>query len=295
MSDLPPERPGCPAPPDLAAIRGAIAQAVASGSLESDPPACEQVIGGVRCLRFSSEATPRATVIHFHGGGFRLGVPELSAAFAAALAIRCGVDVVCPDYRLAPEHPFPSALSDGIGVIRELHATATAPLILSGDSAGGGLAASLAYMCHCEQVPLAGLILLSAWLDLTVTSPCYNENAATDPLFSRAAASESAEQYLQGRPADDPLASPLFADPAHFPPTFVSIGSGEVLADDGRRFADALRAAGVEVGLSEIEGMDHTNVVRGPDLPGSAETFAAVAGFIDRLLLGSATRPSHRP
>ena len=75
-------------------------------------------IGGVRCLRFSPSGNPRGTLLHMHGGAFRIGCPEQIAPFAAALAEACAVTVICPAYRLAPEHPFPAGLNDGYAVLR---------------------------------------------------------------------------------------------------------------------------------------------------------------------------------
>lgn len=281
---LPEERPGRAAPSDLKARRDAMAAALAGGAWRTDIPAVEEIWGGVRALRFASPAPARGSVVHLHGGGYRLGCPEMAGPFAAALAARCRVDVVCPAYRLAPEHTFPGGLIDAYGVTRALVETGTDKLIVSGDSAGGGLAAAVAALGAADDVALAGLVLLSAWLDLTVSSSCYEANAATDALFSRAAAQEAADLYLQGWSAFDPLASPLFASPAGFPPAFISVGTGEVLADDSRRFHAALTAAGATSDLHEIEGMEHTAVVRGFDLPGAAQTFDRLAAFVDRIL-----------
>jgi acetyl esterase/lipase len=169
-------------------------------------------------------------------------------------------------------------------VLSALRLAGDAALILSGDSAGGGLAASLAAQCATERGGLCGLVLLSPWLDLTVTSKSYETNAATDPLFSRASAQEAAQLYLQGVSAQHPLASPLLGSVAGFPPTFISIGEAEVLAEDGRRFYELLRAAGVLVKFHPIAGMEHVAVTRGLALPGAAETFEGVAEFIDRQL-----------
>jgi acetyl esterase/lipase len=220
-------------------------------------------------------------VLHLHGGGYRLGCPEYVAPFAAALAERCKVQVICPAYRLAPEHPYPAGLNDARTVLRTLAAAATAPLILSGDSAGGGLAAGLALLAMAEDISLAGVVLLSAWLDLTVTAASYSANAATDPLFSCDSARLAAELYLQGESARDPLVSPLFAPLTGFPPTFINVGRGEVLADDSSGFHAALRAADVPSELSVLTGMNHIAVVRDASAPGAAETFAAIAEFID--------------
>jgi acetyl esterase/lipase len=281
---LPPERQGRAAPDDLAERRLGMAGAVAAGMWRTDPPPETLSLGGVRALRFAAPGAARGTVLHLHGGGFRQGCPEMTGPFAAALAARCGVDVVCLAYRLAPEHPFPAGLTDARTALTALQAAAAGPLILSGDSAGGGLAAGLAALSATDAQRPAALALLSAWLDLTVTSRFYEINAGSDPLFSRLAATEAAALYLQGASPGHPLASPLFAAGAAFPPTFVSVGEGEVLVEDSRRFAAALEAAGVAATLSVVPGMEHTAVVRGADLTGSAETFAGLAAFIDEAL-----------
>lgn len=237
----------------------------------------------MRALRFDPPGPPRATVLHLHGGAFRIGCPEQVAPFAAALTVRCDVTVVCPAYRLAPEHPFPAGLNDACAVLAALSEGGT-PIIVSGDSAGGGLAASLALLtCDAERPPI-GLILLSAWLDLTVSRASYDRNAATDPLFSRAAAEEAADLYLQGVAADHPLASPLAGSVAGLPAAFVSVGAGEVLRDDAAAFAARLAEEGVPVRIDVVPGMEHVAVTRGMDLPGAARTFEAVTGFIASLL-----------
>lgn len=280
---LPPERPGQPAPPDLAARRAGLAGAVANGLWTVDPPPGTIAPGGVRVLRFDPPGRPKATVLHLHGGAFRIGCPEQVAPFAAALAARCGVRVLCPAYRLAPEHPFPAALRDGRAVLAALQREGGQRIILSGDSAGGGLAAGLAALARDDAPPPIGLILLSAWLDLTVSAPAYALNAATDPLFSRASAVEAAGLYLQGLAPDHPLASPVLGDVSGFPTAFVSAGAEEVLVDDARRFAARLEAAGVSVRCDIVPGMEHVAVTRGMDLTGAARTFEAVAAFVDSL------------
>jgi monoterpene epsilon-lactone hydrolase len=280
---LPEERTGRPAPPEIAARRQGMAEALAAGAWALDVPPVVEAVAGVRVLRFQPPAK-RGTVLHLHGGGYRIGCPEMVGAFAAALAARCGVEVVCPAYRLAPENPFPAGLVDALAVHQVLTEADDGAVIVSGDSAGGGLAASLAAFSVEQGAPPSALVLLSPWLDLTVTSPAYQANAATDPLFSYESARVAAELYLQGHPPQDPLASPLFAPLAGYPPTLISAGSGEVLVEDARRFHQALRTAGVAASLCEIAGMDHVAVTRGLSLPGAAETFEAVAAFIDAVL-----------
>lgn len=277
---LPQERAGRPATADLAQRRRGMAAALASRRVE--PPPRQISLAGVRALRFEPTRTPRGTVLHLHGGGFRLGCPEAASAYAAALAAACDVAVICPAYRLAPEHPFPAGLLDADAVLGELQAADAGPLILSGDSAGAGLAASLTLLSRGRRAAPAALVLHSPWLDLTLASATYDAHADKDRLFSRQAAEQAAESYLQGHRPHDPLASPLFADLAGFPPTLISAGEEEVLVQDARGFYAALRSAGVEAALIVQPGMEHVAVTRSLDLPGADEIFEATVAFIQR-------------
>jgi epsilon-lactone hydrolase len=279
------DRPGHPASPELVDQRRTIATAILSGLWRTAPPATEVFLGGIRALRFDPPSAPRATVLHLHGGAFRVGAPETVGPFAAALAARCMATVICPAYRLAPEYPFPSGLTDVRAAMQALKRQTDHPVILSGDSAGGGLAASMTSLALAVGEAPEGLVLLSPWLDLTLASRCYEDNARSDPLFSRASAQTAADLYLQGVSPNHPLASPLLGDFHAFPKTLISFGSGEVLADDGRRLHAALVSAGVEAVLSEIPGMEHVAVTRSFELVGAAQTFAAIVAFVENLSL----------
>ena len=277
-----PERAGHGCPPSLAERRAAIEEARRSGFWRVEPAPVEQSVGGVRVLRYAGTEPLAPLLIHFHGGGFRQGCPEQVAGYAARIAAETGVELVCPAYRLAPEHPFPAGLNDALTVIDAI-LTEDRRLILAGDSAGGGIAAGAALMCIRRGVPLAGLILHSAWLDLSVSDACYACNAASDPLFSRAAAEEAAALYLQGQDVKDACVSPLLGVSAGFPPTFLSVGAGEVLAGNSRRFHAALVAQDVPTTFVEIDGMEHVAVVRDLGLTGAAAAFDATVAFIRTL------------
>jgi epsilon-lactone hydrolase len=256
--------------------------AVEAGTWATDPAPRETTLAGRRCLRFAPAGKPRGYLLQLHGGGFRIGRPEFESLYAAALVARCGIEVVVPQYRLAPEAPFPAGLIDALECFDALREElGDAPLIVGGDSAGGGLAASLALM---RGEAMAGLVLLSPWLDLTVSAPAYAENAASDAMFSKQSADVAAELYLQGFDPTHPLVSPLFADIARFPPTLISVGTGEVLRDDALAFHAKLEAAGVTSRLSAIPGMDHVAVVQSLAKPGAAETFEEVVALIERVL-----------
>ncbi|MDB5723987.1 MAG: hormone-sensitive lipase [Novosphingobium sp.] len=282
---LPEEREGYPPSPDLAERRHGMAAALASGIYRTDPMPQEITLGRRRALRVGSGAAPRGRVFHVHGGGFRNGIPEMEAGYARRLSDACQVDVVLPEYGLASEQPFPTGLNDAWAALQAYAAEASdVPLILSGQSAGGGLAASLAVLAVASGLPLAGLVLIAPWLDLTVTAASYARNEATDPMFSPESAIVAAELYLQGSDPRHPLASPLFAPVEGLPPTFIAVGTGEVLYDDSIGFHERQVKAGISSELLAIDGMEHVAVTRSPDLLGSAETFARIASFTNAVL-----------
>ena len=283
---LPPIRAGRAAPADLLKRRAQMQAAVEAGAWQTAKPPLETTLGGLRTLRFTPDGAPRGHVLQLHGGGFRIGRPEFESHFADALARHCGVEVIVPQYRLAPEGPFPAGLSDALAALVALRdEIGDAPLIVGGDSAGGGLAAALGLLSAQGSAPaIDGLVLLSPWLDLRVTAASYAANAATDAMFSRESAEAAAELYLQGSEPSHPLASPLLAPIPSYPPTLISVGTGEVLWDDARLFHDKLAAAGVDTTLCAIDGMAHVAVVQGLDKPGAPETFAAVTAFVERRL-----------
>jgi len=282
---IPPERPGRPAPPDLAERRAQMGAAVAAGAFATRAPPVETTLAGLRALRFDPAGAPKALMLQLHGGGFRIGRPEFEAPLSEAMAARCGVSVVVPQYRLAPEGPFPAGLNDALAALKALAGEAgDLPVLVGGDSAGGGLAAALGVLSAHGLAPrIDGLVLLSPWTDLTNSAPAFAQNT-TDPMFSKEQADIAAELYLQGFDPAHPLASPLLAPFEGFPPSLISVGTGEVLRDDSLRLHERLVALGVRSVLCAIDGMDHVAVVRGLDLPGAAETFAAMADFIDSII-----------
>ena len=228
-----------------------------------------------------SPKNPAATVAYLHGGGFRLGQIAAWKAWGTRLADASGARVVLIEYRLAPEAPYPNALHDSVTAIEAVAAKYSEPLFIGGDSAGGGLAASLtALFRDAGSVDVAGAILISPWVDLTATAGTYESRKERDQLFSLDAATSGAELYLQGHDAEDPYASPLFADLAGFPPTQIFVGTEEVLLDDSLELAKKLDAAGVDVEVRIGAGMQHVWMTLFADLPQSAQALAAMAAFI---------------
>lgn len=222
-------------------------------------------------------------IVYFHGGGYRMGSPAAWANFASRLSAATGLRVVVPDYRLAPENPFPAAVADALSAHAAVEKAFGGPIFVGGDSAGGGLAASLALAA--AQKP-DGLILISPWLDLAVSDPAYDDRPA-DQFFPKASAQEAAELYLQGHPASDPLASPLHGDLAGFPPTLLFASADECVVGDALKLQAKLADARVLAESHIVPGMTHVWPVIAPALPESVAALAAIAAFTQRRISNS--------
>lgn len=281
--NLPPERPGQPAPESLVARRDGAAAMMADQPPAPGTTAKDKTVGGVLCV-VCRPAEPTSTILYLHGGGYRLGAARSWVSFATNLAAAAGSQVVIADYRLAPENPFPAALHDAAAVYEVLQADHVGPLLVAGDSAGGGLAVALAVAAGQSGRALPdGLIVLSPWVDMTLDSDTFTSRADSDQFFPRASAAEAAEAYLQGADPRDPLASPLLADLSAFPPTLVFAGGAETLLGDGLTLSTRLVDAGVSVEAQFPAGMQHVWPTLFPDLPESIDAVAAMVRFIGRV------------
>lgn len=274
--NLPPLRQGYPASDDLLGKRER-----AGGSLEA-PPELVREVAGVRCLVVAAEGATRR-ILYFHGGGYRMGNPAAWIAYATQIAEACGAEVILPDYRLAPEHPFPAALHDAVAVYRAL--AVEGPLVVAGDSAGAGLALALALSAHRAGCPVPGAVLVSPMLDFTASHETHLTKAGSDKLFSRDAVEQCAEVYLQGVAKDEPLVSGLFADTQEVPPALVLIGGNEVLLGESLAFTERLAMADRRVTLHVAPGQGHVWPMMVPNERASAEAIDAIAGFV-RACLG---------
>ena len=199
---------------------------------------------------------PRPTLMYVHGGGFVGCSPRTHRAITSAFALQ-GWRVFAPDYRLAPEHPFPAPLDDVIaawGALRTLH-DADSPgqrLVLAGESAGGNLALALMLVLRDAGEPLPDAVaLFSPATDLTGGSPSIEGNGERDAMFHGPSLANLGNAYLgAGGDATNPRVSPLFGDLHGLPPLLFHVAAEEALRDDGLRFAEKARAAGVHVETS---------------------------------------------
>ncbi|WP_328658673.1 alpha/beta hydrolase [Streptomyces sp. NBC_00334] len=219
------------------------------------------VLGGRPALELEPDtASGRGRLLYLHGGGYVVGSPDTHAGLVGELARRAGLRAVSVDYRLAPEHPFPAAVDDGLAAYRELLATVSDPrdLVLAGDSAGGGLSVATLLAARNAGLPQpAAVVLFSPWADLTLAGGSIRSKEGADPVFTAADVRAYADLYVGAGDRAHPLASPVFADLAGLPPLLVQAGANEVLLDDAIRLAGRAGADGVEVTLEVGPGLPH--------------------------------------
>lgn len=246
-------------------------------------------IGSVQRHGVATEViTPKAgasdQVVYFlHGGGYVLCTPQTHRPLTARLALALNATTYVPDYRLAPEHPFPAALDDALAGYEALLAQGIAAdkIVMMGDSAGGGLALATALAIRDRGLPLPRqLVLISPWTDLTQSGASIALKAGVDAVLSEAWLKAKIRDYAGNTPVDHPLVSPLFADLRGLPPTLVQVGTEEVLFSDSERLAERAGAAGWPLQLQVYEGLWHDFQLFAAVLPEAAEAVAEIVAFV---------------
>ncbi len=217
------------------------------------------VLGGVPGEWVEAPGAPFGTMLYLHGGGYFSCSPKTHRPITTAYALR-GLKLFAPDYRLAPEHPFPAALDDALAAYQALLASGVAPanLAVAGDSAGGGLALALLLAAKAKGLPQpACAALFSPWTDLAITGTSVQVNRRRDALLDGRRMGQAADFYLNGADARNPLISPLYGDLAGLPPLLIHVGEPEILRDDSVRLAAAARQAGIRVTLKIWDNTPH--------------------------------------
>ena len=231
-----------------------------------------------------ASSRPDEAILHLHGGWFNAGSARAYRHLVGHIAARGGARAFVPDYRLAPEHPFPAAVEDVRAAYRGMEESGMRRMAVTGDSAGGNLALVLAACVTAEtmspKATLVGVAALSPVTDLTLSGATYQTRADADPYFTRAQVAELVASYLGSADAEDPLASPLQGRLSGLPPIRVLVGDDEVLLDDSRRYVEAARAAGVDARLDVWRGMPHGFAGSIGTLRASAQALDAIALFL---------------
>ena len=241
-------------------------------------------VGGVTGRWVGEAHRTDSVVLYLHGGGFILGSARGYEGVASRIALASGSRVFVPDYRLAPENPFPCALVDAVaaydGLIGEVGVNPR-ELVVAGDSAGGGLALSLLQAIGDRNGAIpAGGVLWSPFCDLSLSGSSIETAAGVDPVSTRASAVQMATAYLGELDTADPRASALFGDFARLPKLLIQVGTNEILLDDAIRVAENARNAGVEVDLQISYGMFHVFQMFADVLPAAQRAIDEVGTFI---------------
>ncbi len=226
----------------------------------------------------SGGTAPR--LFYVHGGGFVACSPKTHRPVTGALARR-GFTVFAPDYRLAPEHPFPAGLEDVVAAWAAFRAGG--PACLAGESAGGNLALALMLAARDRGIPLpSAACLFSPVTDLLAEGGSRLTNSARDAMFTARSIPEVAPLYVPKGDPLTPLASPVFGDPAGLPPLLFHVGEREILRDDSVRMVERARAAGVTADLRIFPVVAHAWQFADGVLPEATSSLDEAASFLKR-------------
>jgi len=270
-------------------LRGVRDAHVARRILRPDPyrvPSTVRVtparLGGVPGEWVESEQSLGPTLLYLHGGGYFGCSPEGYRPITAFFALQ-GFRVFAPEYRLAPEHPFPAAVEDATAAYRGLLAEGHLPqqIAVSGDSAGGGLSLSLLLTLRAAAVAMpAAAALFSPWTDLAATGDSVRTNGRKCAMFNAPDIAPSARYYLGETDPRNPLASPLYADLSSLPPLLIHVGADEILRDDSIRLAERARASGVSVELKVWPVVPHAWQLAPHIIPEARQSLRNAADFL---------------
>ncbi len=242
------------------------------------------IVGGISGW-WAKPARPRkgAAIIHLHGGWFNFGSAHAYRNLVGHVASSVGADAFIPDYRLAPEHLFPAAVTDAEACYRGLVAKGINKIAVTGDSAGGGLALALlsirAQADRSDVAPVGG-VAISPVTDLALTGESYQTRAEADPYFTKAQVAGLVASYLGHANPKNPLASPLYGDLTGLPPIRVHVGDDEVLLDDSHRYVERAIAAGVDAELDVWMGMPHGFVTGIGAFAAAQQSLDAIGTFL---------------
>ena len=242
-------------------------------------------VGGISGLWVvPAQSRSGAAILHLHGGWFNLGTANAYRHLVAQVAARAGANAFIPDYRLAPEHPFPAAPDDVLACYRGLEKLGLQRIAITGDSAGGNLALVLASRVTAEdfsaKATLVGVAVMSPVTDLSLSGETYETRADADPFFTRQQVTALVHAYLGGTDPRHPLASPLHARFSGLPAVRIDVGDDEVLLDDSRRYFERAVAAGVDARLDVWMGMPHGFPSNIGKVKAAAQALDAIGTFL---------------
>jgi acetyl esterase/lipase len=234
------------------------------------------------------EVVRENVILYLHGGGYALGSIDTHKILGSNIARASKSRVLMIEYRLAPENPYPAALEDSIAAYKWLiddEGINPKNIVISGDSAGGGLTAATLIKLRDNGVALpAGGVLLSPWTDLDGTGESIRTNRRIDPMLTIDGLLFMANLYVGDDDPKNPYISPIYADLKDLPPLLIQVGSAEIILDDSTRLADKAKAVGVDVTLDVWEDMIHVFQAFALWAPEGAQAIDKIGVFIKELM-----------
>ncbi|CQR74922.1 Monoterpene epsilon-lactone hydrolase [Sporomusa ovata DSM 2662] len=225
-------------------------------------------------------------ILYFHGGGFYSGSCDTYRALAASISAASAVRVLVVEYRLAPEHKYPSANDDAISAYSWLIESGILPknIVIGGDSAGGGLTLMtlLSLRDAGYQLPAAAF-MLSPWADLIYfDGESYVSRAELDPLCSLSGCKLSADYYIETAAIKPPILSPINQNLGGLPSLLIQVGDHEVLLNDSTRLAARAQEAGVDVTLKVWDNMWHVFHAFAAIVPEAQQAINTIGKFVQK-------------
>ncbi|MEX2473624.1 alpha/beta hydrolase [Marinobacter sp.] len=262
--------------------RSIVAQAYRSSVPPRGCRFSKMTVGGIRATRTDFGDAGPGVVLYLHGGGYIIGSPSTHRGITGHLAKACGWPIIAPDYRLAPEHPFPAALDDAEAAYDGLLRDGYNPenIAVAGDSAGGGLTVALAMKLRDGGKPVPGsLAVMSPWVDLSHQRLYSPER---EPVLQARWIDKAARLYCGSEAPIHPLISPVFGDLSGLPPLLIQVGSEEILLNDAQRLAEAATRQGNETTLEIFNSLWHVFQVHAGQLDRATDALNDVAAHISQ-------------
>jgi epsilon-lactone hydrolase len=251
-----------------------------AADIKREPASANGVPGEWITAPNSTDAT---TILYLHGGGYTIGSINTHADMVSRICRASGARAFSLNYRLAPENPYPAAVEDATKTYRWLLGQGIRPesIVISGDSAGGGLALTTLLALKAAGDPLpGGAVLLSPWTDLDASGESMKTRAEADPMIVADPLKTMAKIYAGDASLTHPLVSPLYGDFHGLPPMLIQVGDAEVLLDDSTRVAEKAKAAGVDVTIEVFDEMIHVFQVFAPMLPEGQQAIDKIGEWV---------------
>ncbi|MEJ2256811.1 MAG: alpha/beta hydrolase [Woeseiaceae bacterium] len=229
-------------------------------------------------------ASKERVMLYLHGGAYALGSCDSHRKLVTHIAQAGSINTVLPEYRLAPEHPFPAGLEDCVSAYRALLGMGYSAnnILIGGDSAGGGLTVATTLQLRHTGIPLPrSVVLLSPFLDMSASGESMTTRADLDPWFDPADLPVVVDHYCPGEDLRNPLLSPVFANVAGLPPALLQVGDAEILLSDSTRFADNLQEAGIDTELQVFPEMWHVFQLFVGHMPESGAAIDKIGRYIE--------------